>query len=117
MRSLWRWLWLCALALLACANPVLTSVFAQRLTLPEAQLQQALARPELQADAQRCAARIDLVLQHVDRLVGQAAAQPPGLRQADLVQGHVDLALKAVLAVPIRFVCSRASLWLCSCGP
>lgn len=35
---------LCALALLACANPLVTSVTQRRFTLPEAQLQQALAR-------------------------------------------------------------------------
>ncbi len=35
---------LCAIALLACANPLVTSVTQRRFTLPEAQLQQALAR-------------------------------------------------------------------------
>lgn len=35
---------LCALTLLACANPLVTSVTQRRFTLPEDQLQQALAR-------------------------------------------------------------------------
>ena len=39
--------------------------------------------------------------QHVDRLVGQAPAQPVGLFEADGIQGHVDLPLEAVLAVPV----------------
>lgn len=42
-RSGLAWL-LCAVALLACANPVVSSVTQRRFTLPEAQLQQALAR-------------------------------------------------------------------------
>ena len=41
--------------------------------------------------------------QHVDRLTGQAVGQAVGLGQPHGIQGHVDLALKAVLAVPVGF--------------
>jgi hypothetical protein len=41
--------------------------------------------------------------QQVDGLAGQALAEPARLLQPQRIQGHIDLALEAVLAVPIGF--------------